>query len=288
MNELIEQFSSAVTMYAPRVLGALAILVVGWLIALALSGGLRGLLRKTGMNERLPNWLGSGEGMDPAAVLARIFFYILMLFVLVGVFQALGLTMITEPLNALLNEIFLYAPKLLAAAALLAVALILATAVRKVLAHVLAGANVDARLHEQAGPGAGEQKPVSRSLAETAYWLIILLFLPAILGALEMNGLLEPVEGMVTALVGFLPQLLAAAIIFLVGWFVARIVQRVVVGLLSAAGADNVSVRARDGDELELGFDVRRHVQLVADRNSPLARTRRVARTCSRSACWRS
>ena len=31
---------------------------VSWLfIALALSAGLRGLLRKTGMNEKLPDWL---------------------------------------------------------------------------------------------------------------------------------------------------------------------------------------------------------------------------------------
>ncbi len=35
---------------------------------------------------------------------------------------------------------------------------------------------------------------------------------------------------------------------------------------------DNVSVRPRDDGSLELGFDASRHVELVADRNSPLAR----------------
>ena len=58
-----------------------------------------------------------------------------------------------------------------------------------------------------------------------------------ILAHLLSGGLLAPMENMVQALVGFLPHLLAAVIIFAVGWFVARIVQRVVTGLLAAAGA---------------------------------------------------
>ncbi len=38
-----------------------------------------------------------------------------MLFVLVTIFQALGLTLITEPLNWLLNQVFLFAPQVLGA-----------------------------------------------------------------------------------------------------------------------------------------------------------------------------
>lgn len=244
MNEMLDQFMSAVSLHAPRVLAALAILVVGWLLALLLSRGLRKLLQKTGMNDRLPGWLDTGFSTDPAAAVAKLFFYILMLFVLVGSFQALGLTVITEPLNSLLNELFVFAPKILAAALLLILALILAAVVRRILSGVLTGLDVDNRLMKSAGAESTEGQSISRTLAETVYWLIILLFLPAILGALEMRGLLAPMENMVQALVGFLPHLLAAVIIFAVGWFVARIVQRVVTGLLAAAGADSLSAKA--------------------------------------------
>ncbi len=244
MNEMLDQFMSAVSLNAPRVLAALAILVVGWILALLLSRGLRKLLQKTGLNDRLPGWLDTGFSADPAAAVAKLFFYILMLFVLVGAFQALGLTVITEPLNSLLSELFVFAPKILAAAILLILALILAAVVRKILTGVLTGLNVDGRLMKNAGAEASESQPISRTLAETIYWLIILLFLPAILGALEMRGLLAPMENLVQALVGFLPNLLAAAIIFGVGWFVARIIQRVVSSLLAAAGADSLSAKA--------------------------------------------
>jgi hypothetical protein len=243
MNEILEQIVAAVSQYAPRVLAALAVLVVGWLIALAISAGVRSVLRRTGLNDRLPRWLASSDTNDAAAGLAKFTFYILMLFVLVATFQVLGLTMVTEPLNSLLNQLFAYAPQILGGAALLIVALLLATGVRSLLSRVLVGADVDGRLGRGAGTALKDGHPIARSLAETAYWLILLLFLPAILGALGMRGLLAPVEGMIASLVGFLPNLLAATVIFAVGWFVARIVQRVVSGLLAAAGTDGLATK---------------------------------------------
>ncbi len=246
MQEILDQIMAVVSMYAPRVLGALAILVVGWLIALAIAAVVRRVLRGTGLNDRLPNWLGSGGAggkSDPAAGLAKLTFYILMLFVIIATFQVLGLTVITEPLNALLTELFKFAPKILGGAALLLVAFLIATGVRALLKRVLVAADVDGRLGSGAGVEVEAGQPIAHSLAETAFWLILLLFLPAVLGALEMRGLLAPVEGMISSLVGFLPNLLAAAVIFAVGWFVARIVQRVVSGLLSAAGADDLAAK---------------------------------------------
>ena len=46
-----------------------------------------------------------------------------------------------------------------------------------------------------------------------------------------------------TKILGFMPNLLAAAVILGIGWFVARIVQRVATNLLVAAGADQLSER---------------------------------------------
>ncbi|MDH5574434.1 MAG: mechanosensitive ion channel, partial [Nitrospirota bacterium] len=80
-------------------------------------------------------------------------------------------------------------------------------------------------------------------LAKTVYWLIFLLFLPAILGALALEGLLDPVKNMVDTLLGFLPNLFAAGVILGVGWFFARIVQRLVTNVLAGIGLDQLGVR---------------------------------------------
>jgi len=246
MNGIFEQIGEAVSLHAPRILAALAILLVGWLIALAIGAAVRGILRRTGLGERIAGWMRLKD-VDMAAGFAKGVFYVLMLFVLVAVFQTLGLTLITEPLNNLLNELTGYLPRILGGAALLVVAVVLANVVRSLLGKVLTGMNVDRRLRDglddETNIGDAGEPTLARTLAETAYWLILLLFLPAILGAFGLSGLLAPVEGMVATIVGFLPQLFAAAVILLVGWFVARIVQRVAGGLLAAAGADRLSER---------------------------------------------
>ncbi len=240
MNEILTQIGDAIALHAPRILAALAILLVGWLIATTVGAAMRGLMRRTGLGDRLAGWLKLKD-VDLSRGIGKGVFYLLMLFVLVAVFQTLGLTLITEPLNELLGEVTGYLPNILGGAALLVLALVLANVVKMLLSKLLTGLNVDRRLR---GDEADDEAPtVARSLAETAYWLILLLFLPAILGAFGLNGLLSPVEDMVASIVGFLPQLFAAAVILLVGWFVARIVQRVASGLLAAAGADRLSER---------------------------------------------
>jgi hypothetical protein len=87
-------------------------------------------------------------------------------------------------------------------------------------------------------------RPVSESLGNVLYWLVILLFLPAVLGALEMRGLLAPVEGMVNEILAMLPNVLAAGVIGAVGWFVARILRDLVTNLLAATGADRMGEQA--------------------------------------------
>ena len=48
---------------------------------------------------------------------------------------------------------------------------------------------------------------------------------------------------MLDEFLGFMPNLLAAALIGVIGWFVARIVRQIVTSLLAAAGGDRLSDR---------------------------------------------
>jgi hypothetical protein len=73
--------------------------------------------------------------------------------------------------------------------------------------------------------------------------LTFLFFLPAILGALDIRALLDPVTVMFDKFFAYLPQIFGAGVILLVGWFVARIVQRLVASLLVSAGTDTASER---------------------------------------------
>jgi hypothetical protein len=123
------------------------------------------------------------------------------------------------------------------------VLLLVAWVLGSVLRTLATGALGATRLDERVSTAAG-MRPVSESLGNVLFWLVLLLFLPAILGALELRGLLDPVQGMVDQILAMLPNLLAAAAIGVVGWFVARILRDLVTNLLAAAGADALGERA--------------------------------------------
>jgi hypothetical protein len=107
----------------------------------------------------------------------------------------------------------------------------------------MGAAKLDERVGGQLGGKDEKAIPLTKTIGDVVYWLIFLLFLPAVLGALNLQGLLAPVQGMLDEFLGFLPNLLAAGLIGFIGWCVARIVRQIVTSLLAAAGGDRLSDR---------------------------------------------
>ncbi len=114
----------------------------------------RGGLRRTGLANRLARSVAGEEGVTGVGVerwVGRGVLSLLMLFVLVAFFQALGLTLITEPLTRLLNQIFQFAPQLAGVGLLLLTAWIVASLLKLVISRVLTASRIDERLSSQVG-----------------------------------------------------------------------------------------------------------------------------------------
>ncbi len=232
-REFLDPLTAALGGWLPTILGALAILVVGWLLALVIRVGVRKALGFLELNRRLAT--GGEKNIDFEGIFARSAYWLVLLMALVGFLNVLDLQLVSEPLQGFLGNIFEFAPRILAAGLLALVAWVLAMILRKVVTTALGATQLDERLSSEAGI-----RPISDSLGNVIYWLVILLFLPAILGTLGLEGILVPVQGMVDKILAILPNILAAAVLGLVGWFVARLLRNLVSNLLSAGGADRL------------------------------------------------
>lgn len=252
MNEtlqaMMEQVMELGVGYVPSVVGALGVLVLGWIVALALRAMVVGALRRTTLDNRLAQWVTGGREVSVERYVGTIVFWVVMLFVVMAVFQALSLTTLTQPLNVLLSDLSRFAPRLGGAAILLLVAWAVATVLRNVVSGLLRRMDLDRRLSDTQGEPAAVS--VSGSIGEAIYWLVFLFFLPAVLGALALEGLLAPVQSLVDELLGFLPNLFGAGITLAVGWFVAGLVRRITTSLTAAAGVDQLSDRVGLGKVL--------------------------------------
>ena len=89
------------------VLGALAILVLGWLVAIVVRAGVRRSLGYVGLNRRVHS--ATDNKIDLESGVAAGAYYIVLLLALVGFFNALRLELISEPLGSLLDQVFAFA-----------------------------------------------------------------------------------------------------------------------------------------------------------------------------------
>ena len=164
---------------------------------------------------------------------------LVLLLTAIAVLNALNLSIASGPLAALADQVMVFLPKLLAGLLLGVIAWVCAIVVRALIARVMTSTLIDVRL--SAASGAKATVPLSSQLAKAGFWLTLLLFTPAVLGTLQLDGLLSPVQGMITSLLSAVPNVLAAVAIGGVGYLIARLLRTVVTSLLEAAGANRVS-----------------------------------------------
>lgn len=235
--------------HLPNILGALGILVIGWLIAVGARAGMMRLLALISVNQRIRE--STGQALDVERGIAIGVFWLILLLTLLGMFNALDLELISNPFQVLVTQIFGYLPRLIAGTLLVLIAWLAATLLRAGVTRLFARTDWDDKISAQAG-----MEPMSKNVGNVLFWLVILLFIPAILGAYDLQGLLAPVQSMINKVLDLLPNVFAAFVIGFVGWLVAKVMRGLVTNLLAAAGAD----KAGHGAGLDQSVNISRVV----------------------------
>jgi mechanosensitive ion channel-like protein len=233
-STLFNSLQGQLGQHLPGIFGALAVLIGGWLIAVLVRAGLNRFLNMIGINKRISE--STGQEVDIASGISLGAFILILLITLIGVFSSLNLQAVSEPFNVMVTQIFQYLPRIFAGLILLAIAWAIATLVRLIVTKALATTKLDEKLSAEAG-----MQPMSNNVGNMLFWIIILMFLPALLSTFELNGLLSPVQGMVDEFLAMVPNIFAAGVIALVGWIVAKILRGLVTNILATSGIDNIT-----------------------------------------------
>jgi Conserved TM helix len=238
VNRLVGQVSSSV----PNILGAIGMLLIGWLVALIAAWIVNSLLSKTDVDSRILNSLTGNPtigGVRPEKIASTIVFWIVFLFGIIGFLNALNLTGVSAPIQNLLNQVLGFLPKIFLAAALAGIAWLVATAVKLLILRVSQSFGLDRKL--QVDTSSREAVLPSVTMANLSFWLILLFFLGPILETLGLTGSLAPVQNLSGEIVSAIPKIFKAGIIAVVSWFVARIVRDIVTNIATAAGSERLA-----------------------------------------------
>jgi len=217
----------------PAIFGALGIIVIGWLAAVIARAAMRRILGILKVDTRIEESTGQNVGVESGIAVGV--FWLIILVTLVAVFDSLHLDRISNPFAQMVAQIIGYAPRLVAGTILVLLAWLIATLIQAIVNRALAATTLDEKVSKEAG-----MEPMSKTVANVLFWLVILLFMPSILAAFELRGLLEPVQSMLSKLLDMVPNVFGAAVIGFVGWLVAKVLRGLVTNLLAAAGADKM------------------------------------------------
>jgi hypothetical protein len=246
-NTYVQNSFQQIGAFLPRLLGAVLILLAGWLIAASVAAVTRGILNRTQIDNRIAaGVVGREDNQLPKVetLISNLVFWGILLLTLVAVLDTLELRVASQPLNTFLNQIGDFLPRLVGALIFAGVAWLVATVVKLITIRGLQALRIDERLSPPEDGGTTQnQLPLSNTIGNALYWFIFLLFLIPILDTLGLQRALQPVETLVTEILAILPNVLGAIIIGVVGWFIATIVQRIVTNLLAATGIDNLGTR---------------------------------------------
>jgi small-conductance mechanosensitive channel len=235
---------------------ALVILIVGYVVARILGSITRRILKRTKLDNRLAESLSDPDNpreFNIETIIASVVFWLAMLFVLVAFFERLNLTGLASPIEQFLSNFTTdYLPRLIGAGVLLFIAWLVAAALRFLVIKGGALLKFDERVSKYAALKEEEQVSFTDTLGAAIYWFTLLLFLPSVLSALGIQQIAVSLQLVFAQIFEYIPNVLGAGVIVLVGWFIARVVRQVVEGLLKAIGTDKAGQRVGLSEERSL------------------------------------
>ena len=227
----------------PNLLLALLVLFIGWLVAKGIGKGVAAALKKTSLDNKLFSDFGKRK-YSIEFIIGKIVYYTLLIVVWIIFFNMLHLSLIAEPLVKMVSIMTAAIPNLLKAALILLFAWVVAILLRLLFKKGAAMFHLERKLVKWKMTNSElEAGNKVNSVSKAIFYFVLLLFLPGVLGALQMEGISEPFSNALSTILAFIPKLFAAALIVFIGWLIAKIVRDILTNFLKSTGTDNLGQR---------------------------------------------
>lgn len=229
-SNMVQQF----LLFIPQLLAAIAMGFVGWLIANLAKMGIKKLLERTKLDEKL----NTDAGVSPISHnMAEIVYWLILLLFLPIVLSILGLTGLLYPVQNMLNQAVGFIPNLFMAGVIVFVGYILAKIVR----GIIEGLGRSVELQAQAEKiGLFKNSNVVQLLGSFVFAIVMITALIVAFEVLGVQTISEPATAMLHEVMFAIPNIIAAVLILVLAYVVSRFVAKLVVDVLSGTGLDTI------------------------------------------------
>lgn len=238
----------------PDLVLALLVLLIGWIVASLIAKAVKAALHRTDFDNKMARWMRPDSDRDRGtsksfnysseSIISKIVFWIIMAVAFVVFLNMLSLPYVAQPISQALGVIVAGIPNLLKAALIAVVAWLIASGLSFLVKK--AGGNQRFLGFLSRWKLTGDSNQANHavlSASKAVFYLTLLLFLPAVLAALGIEAISEPLEGMLNGFFAFIPNIIGAAVILFIGWLVAKIVKEILVNFLRSIGTDRLAAK---------------------------------------------
>ena len=212
--------------FIPNLIGAIAVGILGWVIATVVRTTLNTALAKTTMDERL----SAQAGVKPmSSTIADMIYWFILLIVLTMVLGQLELDGLFAPLTNMVNKIFSFIPNIFLAGVVFVVGYIIAKVVRGIVTNLVSTFDIQ-ELATQAG--LSKQNSLPNIAGSLTFLVVIIPTTIAALDALKVEVIARPATNMLNKIMDALPSIFMALAILVITYYVTRMVANIVKGLL--------------------------------------------------------
>lgn len=212
--------------FVPNLIGAAAIGIFGWVVATVARNAISAALSKTSMDEKLT----AEAGIQPMSnTIADVIYWFILLLVLTLVLNQLGMTSLLEPLNAMIAKMTSFLPNAFLAGFTFFVGYVAAKILRGITTNLVAASNVQTLVSKA---GVSERTSLPNLAGSAVFLVVILTAIVMALDALKVDVIARPATNMIDKIMGAMPNVLTAAAILAVTYFVMKMVADLVKGLL--------------------------------------------------------
>lgn len=236
-------FGNQVIFYAqewgPRIIAALVILLIGWLIARAVKWAVAKLINRTPLarhanqpdvHPRHPSTIGAQVG-DAA-------FWVVLLVAFFLAAQPLGLASATGPLGDMLRGFGQAVPRIIGAGLILFLGYVLASVAKKAVEAVITVSHVE-RLSNRVGSRTpADPTALPRAIGSIVFALIIIPVAIAALDTLNIAAISQPATAMLRIILDAIPRVVAAGIIIALAYYIGKFASQLLQQFLASTGFD--------------------------------------------------
>ncbi len=233
MENQLENFADQVSNFLPDLLGAILVLLVGWLIAKGIKALVVRLLRKTNWDERV---FGRADVADTNVFLGNIFYYLVMIIVILIVLEILGIDQVLTPLENMVDEFLSYVPNVIGAILIGFIGYILAKFVSNLVS--IGGSFLDRMVDKT---GFKDTDKLVNILKKVVFIIIFIPFLIQAFNALQLEAISEPANDILYGFTSMIGEIIIAAIILTVFIWGGKFLADFLEDLFKSLGLDTLA-----------------------------------------------